>query len=133
MSKKFKIPKAISRDRVEDQAFTDCWKAARKHGKHADKAHSELMVAWDTALVLKGFLNETHIAECMQAATLVEQIEQRVSKAYEWVDKQSTQHSNLFIAYFDLKGGAINANEPQRCGNTPEALNISSNKGAENV
>ena len=106
MSKKFKIPKAISRDRMEDQDFNDCWKAANKHGKLFDEAHTELMVAWDTALVLQGFLNETHIAECMQAATLVGQIEQRVTKAYELVDRSSTVHDNLFIAYFDLKGGA---------------------------
>ncbi len=106
--KKFKIPWVISRERVEDEDYNAAYKAATKHGKQLDKAHDELMVAWDTAMVLKGYLNETHIAECMRAATLVGQIEKRVSKAYDRVDQHSTQRTNLFLAYFDQQaaGGA---------------------------
>ncbi len=108
MSKKFKIPPSLmGRERLEDEQYMEVYDAARKHGKLLDKAHDQLMVAWDTAMVLRGYLNETHIAECMRAATLVEQMEKLIEKAYALVDQHGTQHTNLFIAYFDLKGGAL--------------------------
>ena len=36
-------------------------------------------------------------------APAVDEIEKRVVKAYARIDEHSTQHNNLFIAYFDLK------------------------------
>ncbi len=103
MSKKFKIPKAISRDRMEDQAFIDCWSAADKHAKQLTKAESELMDARDLTETLCGYLTEK---EAGAEYTVVKLIEKLIVKARDRLAEHSTAHDNLFIAYFDLKGGA---------------------------
>lgn len=54
--------------------------------KQLTKAEDDLMLAWDLCAVLRGYLNQTRIAECMTAATVVEQIEKRVVKARDRID-----------------------------------------------
>ncbi len=102
MSKKFKIPKVLNRDRMEDQDFTDCWKAADKHAKQLTKAETELSVARDLSETLLGHLASS---EAGAEYTVVELIEKRICKARDLMDRHSRAHDNLFVAYFDLKGG----------------------------
>ena len=106
MSKKFEIPQAISRDRFNDVDYLDCYSAARKHGKQLNKAEWDLEVARDLTETLRGYLAETEIGECYTAGTVVKLIENRICKARTRLDRHETDHKNLFIAYFDLKGGA---------------------------
>jgi len=105
MSKKFKIPEMlVGNPESDSDAFMETYNAATKHGKQHAKAEADLLVAWDLTNVLRGFLNETQIAECAAAVTVVEQIEKQISKAYDRVDKASIRHKNLFLAHF--LGGA---------------------------
>jgi len=44
--------------------------------------------------------------EIYTADAVVTIIEKRIVKARARLDRHSTRHNNLFVAYFDLKGGA---------------------------
>ena len=102
----FEIPRALSRDRIEDEDYNAAYDAARKHQKQLRKAESNLFVARDLTETLQGYLGETHIDECFTAGSIVDLIEKRINKARRQLDRHNTEHTNLFIAYFDLKGGA---------------------------
>ena len=110
MSKKFEIPQAISRDRFGDLDYLNCYSAAQKHAKQLSKAEGDLTVARDLAATLRGFLcdedKDPKIDECCTADTVVELIEKRIQKALRLISSHSSRHDNLFVAYFDLKGGA---------------------------
>ncbi|MCH7982007.1 MAG: hypothetical protein IID59_10935 [Proteobacteria bacterium] len=102
MSKKFKIPEVLGPHRLEDQAFIDCWTAANKHAKKLTKAETEISVARDLCETLLGHLESS---EAGVEYTVVELIEKRIAKARDLISSHSRAHDNLFIAYFDLKGG----------------------------
>ena len=108
MSKKFEIPWVMSNERIEDQDYHDCYNAARKHQKQLRKAEWDLEKARDHCEILRGYLGETDIAQCMTAGTVVQLIEDLVSRARARLDRHDTEHKNLFIAYFDqhAAGGA---------------------------
>ena len=106
MSKKFKVPKVLSRERYENENYIATWMAAGKHGKHLNKAEDDLMTATDLAKTLKESLDASHDSLGYRAATVVSEIIKQLNKAYSRLDRHDTQHRNLFIAYFDLKGGA---------------------------
>jgi len=103
MNKKFKIPNVLSNERLEDQDYLDCWAAANKHEKQLIKAEEEIFTARSFCETLRGHLVQE---EAYAELTVVEHIEKLICKARDRLDIQSTRHSNLFIAYFDLKGGA---------------------------
>ncbi len=104
MSKKFKVPWVLSNKRIDDEDYNVAFDAAQKHGKQLSKAEGDLFVARDLAETLQSYLAETHIDECFTACSIVDLIEKRINKARQRLDRHNTQHTNLFIAYFDLKG-----------------------------
>ena len=106
MIKKYEIPEMSRGADLLDEDFSAAYDAARKHAKQLNKAGYDLEVARDLTETLRGYLCETHIGECFTAGTIVELIEKLICKARERLDRHETTHNNLFIAYFDLKGGA---------------------------
>ena len=105
---KFEVPEVLSRGRIQDEKYEVLYGAVLKHRKHLSKAEDDLMVAKDLATVLERSLGETHDDHCMTAATVVKQIAKRLDRARSCLDRHGRRHSNLFVAYFDLKaeGGA---------------------------
>ena len=103
---KFEIPQVLSGERTEDENYNAAYRAAHKHGKHLTKANADLIVAYDLAKTLKYSLDASHCDVGFTAATVVREIIKRLNKAFAGMDRHSTRHSNLFIAYFDLKGRA---------------------------
>ena len=103
MSKKFKIPRVLSNERIEDQDYLDCWTAANKHEKHLTKAEHDLSKARNFTEILRSHLIEE---EAFTEVTVVDHIEKLIRRARDRLDKHSTMHNNLFVAYFDLKEGA---------------------------
>ena len=102
MSKKFEIPLAVDHDRNNDQDYVDCHEASWKHPKQLNKAKEDIYNARDFCETLRGHL----IAEeAFTEATVVEHIEKLICKARNRLDRHGTGYSNLFVAYFDLKGG----------------------------
>ena len=113
MSKKFKIPWVLSSKDIGDESFMAASRAADKHGKHLEKAGTELSIAIDLAVTLRGCLTSENtydgiIDESFTANTVVQLIENRIRKARDRLEAHGGRHSNLFVAYFDLKaaGGA---------------------------
>ncbi len=113
MSKKFKIPWVLGSKDITDENFMAANRAADKYGKHLSKAESDLSIAIDLAATLRGFLTSEYtddgiIDESITADTVVQLIENRMRKARRRLETHSDRHSNLFVAYFDLKaeGGA---------------------------
>ena len=112
MSKKFKIPWVLSSKDISDESFMAASRAADKHGKHLEKAGTELSIAIDLAVTLRGFLtsenNDENIDESFTADTVVQLIEKRLRKARDRLEAHSGRHNNLFVAYFDQQaaGGA---------------------------
>ena len=103
MSKKFEIPQAVSRDRMNDQDYVDCHEASWKHQKQLKKAEDDISKARDFCETLRGHLIEE---EAYTEVTVVEHIEKLICKARNRLERHRTGYSNLFVAYFDLKGGA---------------------------
>ena len=111
MSKKFEIPEVLSNksnERLGDESYIATWVAAGKYGKHLNNAVDDLMLAKDLAKTLTDSLEASHDSLGFRAATVVNEIVERLNKAYSRLDKHDTRYRNLFIAYFDLKaaGGA---------------------------
>ena len=106
MSKKYEVPESLCGKDLCDENHTAIRRAANKHGKQLSKAENDLATARDLAETLQSYLGETNIDECFTAGTIVELIEKRINKARTLLDSHSRRHTNLFVAYFDLKEGA---------------------------
>lgn len=102
MSKKYEIPEAISRERMHDEEYVACYEASWKHQKQLKKAEDEISTARDFCETLRGHLIEE---EAHTEVSVVEHIEKLISKARDRLDRHGRGHTNLFIAYFDLKEG----------------------------
>ena len=103
MSKKFKIPWVLSRERIADEDYSTIFRATLKHGKHLRKAQDDLMVAYELARVLKDSLNQGDYDRSVTSAIVTGEIAKHLDKARDRLDTHDTQHRNLFVAYFDLK------------------------------
>ena len=106
MSKKYEVPESLCGKDLTNENHTASLRAADKHGKQLSKAENDLFVARDLAETLQSYLAETHIDECFTACSIVDLIEKRINKARRLLSSHSRRHSNLFTAYFYLKGGA---------------------------
>ncbi len=109
MSKKFKIPNILRsmRDHKHDEDWDNHFaalEAAPRHAKHLSKAEESLADARDFCETLRGHQIEE---EAYTEVTVVERIEKLICKTRDRLDRHGTAHTNLFIAYFDLKGGAL--------------------------
>ena len=103
MSKKFKVPWFLSNKRIDDEDYNVAFKAAQKHGKRLSKAEGDLATARDFCETLRGHLIEE---EAYTEVTIVKHIEKLIRKASNRLDRHGRWYSNLFVAYFDLKGAA---------------------------
>ena len=108
MSKKFKIPWVIARERCEDENYMAAYEAAHKHAKQLRKAEHDLTAAYDLAKTLSDSLEASHCDVGFTGMTVVNEITKKLNKVYLRLDRHRTQHNNLFIAYFDQQaaGGA---------------------------
>ena len=100
MSKKYEIPQAISRDRMHEQGYVECYEASWSHPKQLKKAEGDISNAIDFCETLRSHLIEE---EAFTEVTVVEHIEKLIRKARNRLDRHGRWYSNLFVAYFDLK------------------------------
>lgn len=103
MSKKLEIPWVLGSERVEDEGYEATFKASQKHGKQLNKAEGDLSMARDFCETLRGHLIKE---EAYTEVTVVDHIEKLINKALDLLSRHDSQYHNLFVAYFDLKGGA---------------------------
>ncbi len=102
MSKNFKIPWVIARDRIEDEDYNAAYAAAHKHKKQAQMAEDDITVAYDLAKTLRDSLEASRCDVGFTAMTVVNEITKHLDKAHSHLDRHRTRHNNLFIAYCDL-------------------------------
>ena len=84
MSKKIKVPRVITRERLGDSDFEAAYEGALKHGKHLAKAEDQLTTATDLSHVLLAFLSQIDDGG-FYAAGVMEVLIKRLSKARDLI------------------------------------------------
>lgn len=78
------------------------YSAANEHARELREAEQHLDDALNLAGVLRAAVQGGDDSRAMQADTVLKIIEARLSEAHRCIDRHSTRHLNLFMAYFDL-------------------------------
>ncbi len=97
------IPWVLARERLEDHTFNERYSAAKKHANKLTKSENAIMEAKDFANILYHSLSEADDYFEMTVQTVVKRIQKLLDRASDRLDRHGTNHTNLFIAYFDLK------------------------------
>lgn len=99
--KGFYIPDVISDERGSSKP--EYFSAAFDHAKHLSRAQLLLGDALNLVSLMSAALSESGDRRAMQTETACKVIEDKLSKAYNRIDKHDRRHTNLVLAYFDLK------------------------------
>lgn len=102
--KGFYIPDFLSDPDYDAQA--EAYSIAADHAKHLHRAERLLGEALNLAGLMLVSLGDEGDRRAMQMETALTVIEKKLTKAYNRIDKHDAHHTNLFLAYFDLKGKA---------------------------
>ena len=102
--KGFYIPDILS-DEPHD-ARQEAYSAAMDRAKHLRKAERLVGDAMNLVGLLLVSLNDESDSRAMQIDTALRVIEKKLGNAYNGIDRHDRRHTNLFLAYFDLKGRA---------------------------
>ncbi len=100
--KGFYIPNIITEEGY--RANPEFFSAAFGHAKNLSKAKRLLGEALDLTKLMSAALSGESSNRFVQAETTCRLIEKKLGKAYERIERHDIHHSNLFLAYFDLKG-----------------------------
>ena len=98
----FYVPDLLS-DKNHD-TDREAYAAAREYAAHLQKAESLVCQAEDLVGLMRAAISYESDARAMQADTALAVIEKKLSKAHSRINKHDRRHSNLFLAYFDLRG-----------------------------
>jgi hypothetical protein len=79
------------------------YSAASKHAKHLRKAEGLLDDAYNLVRLLLASLADEGDSRAMQIEAGLKAVEKKLDKAHLQLDKHDTRHTNLYLAYFDLK------------------------------
>ncbi|MEM8816800.1 MAG: hypothetical protein AAGE85_13320 [Pseudomonadota bacterium] len=98
----FYVPDFLSdeNDDTDPRTYT----AAKKHAAHLHKAEGLLCDAKDLVELMRTAISNEHDARAMQADTALAVIEEKLREARLCIDEHDRHHTNLFLAYFELKG-----------------------------
>jgi hypothetical protein len=102
--RQFYVPDLLSDENYELDAAA--YSAADAHARHLRKAEGLLNDAQNLSKVLRASLDDVCDSRAMQAETVLKIIEKKLSKAYRAIDRHGRRHSNLFLAYFERRGGS---------------------------
>jgi hypothetical protein len=99
--KEFYIPNFLSDEHYE--SHPELHAAAAEHAGDLRRAERCLDEALNLIGVLLASMEDPSDSRAMQAETVPKIIEKKLTKAHTQIDKHGTRHTNLFLAYFDLK------------------------------
>lgn len=105
----FYIPDLISSD--PSRSRPEVYAAANRHARELRRAEQHLDDVLNLARVLRASLQNEDDGRAMQADTILKIIEKKMAKARNCIDRHDGKHLNLFMAYFDRKGGPDGARE----------------------
>ncbi len=97
----FYIPDILSGE--DYGAFSKEYAAAGEHAKHLRNAERLVCQAEDLVGLMRAAISYESDARAMQADTALTILEKKLAKAHSCVNKHDRRHTNLFLAYFDLK------------------------------
>lgn len=97
----FIVPQIVSKRPDQDRWAHDVGMAAIDHAKHLQKAEGRIGKAKGLAETLRCALLSSAYNPEPFADDVVESIISQLSKAQDQIDKHSSEHRNLFLAYFD--------------------------------
>lgn len=87
---------------MEDAHFS----AATDYAKHLTEAHGLVGEALNLVRLMSDALCDAGDRRAMQTETACKVIEEKLRKAYNRIDEHDRRHTNLFLAYCDLKNRA---------------------------
>ena len=98
----FYVPDLLS-DKNHD-TDPQAYAAAGDHAQHLRNAERLVCQAEDLVGLMRAAIGDESDARAMQADTALTVIEKKLRRAHSCINKHDRRHSNLFLAYFDLKG-----------------------------
>ena len=98
---RFYVPDLLSDKNhdIDRQAYAD----AGEHAAHLRKAERLVCQAEDLVGSMRAAISYENDARAMRADTELTAIEKKLCKAHSCINKHDRRHSNLFLAYFDLR------------------------------
>lgn len=99
--KGFYIPDILSDERYDHKQ--ESLSAVRDHAKHLTKAWTLVGDAMHLVRMMAKAGCEEGDRRAMQIEVACDVIEKKLRKAYNRIDKHDRRHTNLFLAYVDLK------------------------------
>lgn len=96
-------------DLLSDRQYTvdpDAYAAAVEYARHLHEAEGLLHDARNLVSLLRSSLQTADDAQAMQAESALKVIEQKLGKALARVNRHDARHTNLFLAYVDLRSEA---------------------------
>ena len=97
----FYVPDVLS-DKHDD-TNSEAYALAAEHARHLYKAQGLLGEALNLAGLMLASLVDEGDSRAMQTDTALKVIEKKLMKAYNRIDKHDRHHTNLFLAYFNLR------------------------------
>ena len=84
---------------TDRQAYT----ATREYAVHLQKAEGLVCRAEDLVGLMRAAISYESDARAMQADAALSVIGKKLAKAHSCINRHDRRHTNLFLAYFDLK------------------------------
>ena len=97
----FYIPDLLS-DKHDD-TNTEAYALAAEHARHLRKAQGLVGEALDLTGLMLASLGDEGDSRAMQIETALKAIEKKLKKAFNRIDRHDRRHTNLFLAYFNLR------------------------------
>ena len=88
---------------AEYDAKPEAYSIAAEHAQHLYKAQGLVGEALNLAGLMRASLGDEGDSRAMQTETGLKVIEKKLKKAYNRIDKHDRRHTNLFLAYFNLR------------------------------
>lgn len=100
--REFYIPDVLSD--AEYDAKPEAYSLAAEHAQHLYKAQGLVGEALNLVGLMLASLGDEGDARAMQTETGLKVIEKKLKKAYNRIDKHDRRHTNLFLAYVNVRG-----------------------------
>lgn len=100
--KGFYIPDFLGKG--DHEASPEAYDAAHEHAKHLHRAEALFDQALNLVGVLRASLGDEGDDRAMQAETMLDVIESKLSKARNRLDRHAARHKNLFLEYWRQQG-----------------------------
>lgn len=100
--REFYIPNLLSDEDYEPDP--EARYAAEAHTRDLRKVDRGLDEALNLSRVLRASMSEAGDSRAMQAETVLKIVEKKLTNAHNRIDKHEMKCTNLFLAYFDLRG-----------------------------